>query len=151
DLENALSGLGEPIIWMVLSFLIISNALKETKLEETFSYLLSKYSNNKVSTIFILISLINFILALLIPNAVIRLNILQDITLKYRQNNSKLSAALTLFITFAPYLTTTLTITASTGTLLALTLYEEIYDYSWNYFLWFILVTPVYIISVIST
>lgn len=145
--EEAVAGLGNKVVWLVIAFLIFSQAIKVYKLDLHIAYFLLSFSKgSKKGTLLIMIS-IAFLLTFIIPNSVGRLSILLTIGEGIIDKNKEtrftnFSKAMMLTITYAPYIGTIATVTGAAGTIYAVGLFSEMIDYEWTYLYWLALMAP---------
>lgn len=103
----------------------------------------------------LILIIISFILAFIIPNAFARLTILLSIAegildSNNENKNSNFTKAIMLTVTYAPYIVIITVITASGGAIYAVALFSEILNYEWSYFYWMLLMVPGSILSLLS-
>src|SRR5699024_9563211 len=77
--EEATQGLGSPVVWMVISVLILSRAIREYQFDIRIAYSLLMLSKGNKKNVLLIFTFLSFILVFLIPNAVARLIILYSI------------------------------------------------------------------------
>lgn len=152
--EEAVSGLGEPVIWLVVSVLFLGAAVENINLDQRIAYkTLSLFGKNEKNIVFIFI-LLGYFLTFLIPNSMARLSMLLpisqsvigEIQTKDKENFCKV---LILSITFVPYITTVAIMTGASGSIYAVGLFEASLDYQWSYLYWLLVITPITLSSLL--
>jgi sodium-dependent dicarboxylate transporter 2/3/5 len=146
--EEAAGQLGNDIIWLIIAMLIMGAAVKKTLLDKRLSYqLLILARGNTHLTLLGLIG-IAFVLTFFIPNAVGRLTVLLPIGMGIitnlgNESGRNYSKAVMLAITYAPYISTIMVITAASGSIYAVGLFDSMLGYHWSYVHWMILMVPI--------
>lgn len=153
--EEAVSGLGNEIIWLVIAILIMGVAVEKVGLDKRISFsLLSLSKGNVKLTLFLLIKSA-FILTFIIPNAVGRLAVLLPIGTGIiksmeKQAGPNIGKSIMLSVTYAPYITTVALLTGASGSIYAAGLFESMLSYSWDYLDWMKLMIPLSIMVLIA-
>src|SRR5690554_894045 len=153
SLEEALGQLGNDIIWLIIAMLIMGVAVQKTLLDKRLAYqLLFLARGNTHLTLLGLIG-ISFVLTFFIPNAVGRVSVLLPIGIGIinhmeRKSGKNYSKAIMLAITYAPYVSTIMVITAASGSIYAVGLFESMLDYHWSYLHWMIVMVPIAVIII---
>lgn len=149
--EQAVSGLGHPVVWLVISVLILGVAIEKWSLDKRIAYkVLSKYGNseNRIILIFIMIG---YLFVFLIPNAMSRLALLLSIAhgviRSAQTKNGNFNKSLILVVTLVPYLTTVTVMTGASGSIYAVGLFDATFNYQWSYLYWLILLAPISLLS----
>ena len=146
--EEAAGQLGNDIIWLIIAMLVMGAAVKKTLLDKRLAYqLLILARGNTQLTLLGLIG-IAFLLTFFIPNAVGRLSVLLPmgigiITNMGNRSGRNYSKAVMLAITYAPYISTIMVITAASGSIYAVGLFDSMLGYHWGYVHWMILMVPI--------
>lgn len=153
--EEAASGLGNEIIWLVLAVLFMGIAVENNSLDKRIAYsLLSLSKGNVKLTLFNLI-MSAFALTFLIPNAVGRLAVLMPIgkgiiKSMEKEGGKNIGKSIMLIVTYAPYITTVALLTGASGSIYATGLFETMLGYSWGYLQWMIIMIPMIFIVLIA-
>lgn len=145
--EQASSGLGDPVVWLVISVLIISIAVQQYQFDLHIAYNLLILAKGSKKLVLLILIIISFILTFIIPNAVARLTILLSITkgIIERSENIKdpnFTKACMLLVTYAPYMGTVTVFTGASGSIYAIGLFSEMLQYEWSYLYWLALMIP---------
>ncbi|MGP4061059.1 SLC13 family permease [Halobacillus sp. H74] len=146
--EESASSLGNQMIWLIISMLIMAAAVKKTNLDKRLSFFMLSLSHGKIKWIYLNLILLAFLLTFIIPNAMGRLAVLLPIGLSLietfkEEMEDNFSKAVILIITFVPYLSTISIMTGAGGSIYAVGLFDSILGYEWSYIKWMVLMTPI--------
>lgn len=153
--EEAAMGLGNPVVWLVISVLILSLAIRKYKFDLRIAYSLLIFSKGNKKLVLLILIMISFVLTFLVPNAVARLTILLSITEgiltgNNEERDSNFSKASMLVVTYAPYMSTVTIFTGATGSIYAIGLFSEMLQYEWSYLYWMLLMVPGTLLSLLG-
>jgi solute carrier family 13 (sodium-dependent dicarboxylate transporter), member 2/3/5 len=153
--EQAASGLGEEIIWLIVAVLIMGVAVEKTGLEKKISYKILSLAKGSVKLTILSLIVVAFILTFIMPNAVGRLTVLLTISggiiqLMKEQGGQNISKSIMLTITNAPYITNICLMTGASGSIYAVGLFESVLGYQWSYLHWMVIMTPISIVVLLS-
>ncbi|KMJ56398.1 hypothetical protein AB685_22235, partial [Bacillus sp. LL01] len=145
--EQAASGLGNEIIWLVLSVLFMGLAVEKTNLDKRIAYSILSFSKGSVRVILLNLIVSAFLLTFLIPNAVGRLAVLMPIgkgiiDSMQKEAGENIGKSIMLIVTYAPYVTTVALLTGASGSIYATGLFESMVGYSWGYLNWMVVMIP---------
>jgi len=127
--ESTFAAFGRPAVWLVLSGMMISQLITETKLGDMLSSLITR--RLKHSAVFVLeLSLFGVLLAILIPSGVVRVLIVMPVLIALidalkAERHSPLSAAIILSVVCATYYGGTGILTASVPNLMVMGVLED--------------------------
>ncbi|UOR13697.1 SLC13 family permease [Halobacillus amylolyticus] len=146
--EEAAQGLGNEIIWLVLSMLIMAAAVKKTNLDKRIAFFILSLSYGRIRLILLNFIILAFLLTFIIPNAIGRLSVLLPIGISFikafeNELEVNFSKSIILIITFVPYLSTISILTGAGGSIYAASLFESMLNYEWSYLHWMIVMTPI--------
>lgn len=153
--EEAASGLGNEIIWLVIAVLFMGIAVEKNSLDKRVSFFLLTLSKGNVKLTLFNLIMSAFILTFIIPNAVGRLSVLLPIgngiiKSMEKEGGKNLGKAVMLIVTYAPYITTVAVLTGASGSIYATGLFESMLGYKWDYLDWLILMIPIIITVLIA-
>src|SRR5699024_972712 len=74
--EEASTSLGNEIIWLIISMLIMSFAVQETNLDKRLAFFIVSFSKGRIIYIYLTFIILSFILTFIIPTAMGRLTVL---------------------------------------------------------------------------
>jgi|SRR5690625_787511 len=153
--EESAMGLGNPVVWLVISVLILSLAIRKYQFDLRIAYSLLILSKGNKKLVLLILIMISFVLIFLVPNAVARLTILLSITEGILEGNnegknSNFTKASMLIVTYAPYMGTVAIFTGATGSIYAIGLFSEMLQYEWSYLYWMLLMVPGSILSLLT-
>jgi len=148
DFEEATSGFGKEVIWLMIAMLGMGVAVEKTGLARRIALLmLIQARGNTYLTILLLIG-ISFFLTFFIPNAMARLTILISISqglihaLQSESENPNVSKAIMLAITFVPWVCTVVIMTGGNGSIYTAGLFEQMVGYQMSYLFWLKVMLP---------
>lgn len=145
--EEATSGLGKEVIYLIIAVLIMGAAVEKSGLDKRLAYNMLLLANgNTRFTIFILIA-ITFILTFIIPNGFGRLTVMLPIatgliTCMKDEGGENIGKAVMLAITYTPSICIATVITGSTGAIYAASLFETMLGFNWTYLHWMFVMLP---------
>jgi solute carrier family 13 (sodium-dependent dicarboxylate transporter), member 2/3/5 len=145
--EESAAGLGNEIIWLIISMLIMGAAVKKTNLDKRISLFMLSLAKGRVKFVMLCFIILAFSLTFIIPNAMGRLTVLMPIGLSFiRAFENKLehnfSKSIMFIITFVPYISTISVLTGASGSIYAASLFESMLGFEWGYLHWFIVLLP---------
>ncbi|WP_085524378.1 SLC13 family permease [Tuberibacillus sp. Marseille-P3662] len=146
--EEAASGLGNEIIWLIISMLIMGAAVKETHLDQRLALFMLSIANGKIKLILLNFIILAFLLTFIIPNAMGRLTVLLPIALSFihafeNKLSGNFSKSMIFIVTFVPYICTISLITGSGGSIYAVSLFDSMLGFQWGYVHWLIVMMPI--------
>ncbi|MCL7749231.1 SLC13 family permease [Halalkalibacter alkaliphilus] len=153
--EEAASGLGNEIIWLVLAVLFMGIAVEKTGLDKRIAYSLLSLSKGSVKATLFNLIMSAFVLTFLIPNAVGRLAVLLPIgkgiiRSMEKEGGENIGKSIMLIVTYSPYVTAVALLTGASGSIYATGLFETMLGYSWNYLQWMIIMVPMIFVVLIA-
>lgn len=152
--EEAASGLGKEVTWLILAMLFIGAALENTGLDKRIAFRMLSWAGGKVRLIVLMLILFTLILTFFIPNAVGRVAVLLPISLgivKALSGTCTENYAKIVFLTntFVPIVTCSGLITGSSATIYAVGLFDDILAYQWDYLYWLAVMMPPVVITLL--
>lgn len=153
--EEAASTLGNEIIWLIITMLIMGYAVHRIKLDKRLAIFIVSYSRGKVIYIYLSFIILAFILTFIIPTAMGRLTIMMPIALGFinsfeNQIDTNFSKSIMLIVTIAPYLSTISVLTGAGGTIYSISLFKSMVGYEWNYLHWLVVMMPIAVIILMT-
>jgi len=155
--EESASSLGEGNIWLIIAMLTMGITVEQTNLDKRLAFHILALAKGSVRLILLYLIVISFLLSFFIPNAVGRLTVLLPLGLGIintiqNSNNSKddiqnIAKSVILTITFAPYISTIGLMTASSGAIYAVGLFETMLNYTWSYLYWMAVMIPIVLVT----
>lgn len=145
--EQAASGLGKDVIWLIIVMLSMGAAVQKAGLDKRISfYMLAKSKGKTNATTFMLI-LIAFLLTFFIPNGMGRLAVLLPISMGLIETmqegkSTNFNKVIMLSITYVPWVCTVVLITGANGSIYAASLFESMLGFQWTYIHWLIVMLP---------
>lgn len=149
--EEAAAGLGNEIIWLIITMLIMGLAVQQTNLDKRLAFHIVSLAKGKVNRIFLSFIFLSFLLTFIIPTAMGRLTILLPIAMGFVKSfegktDQNFSKSIILIITLAPYLSTMSVLTAAGGSIYAISLFDSMLGFEWGYLHWIVVMMPITII-----
>lgn len=141
--------LGNEIVWLLISTIIMSQAVEKTVLHKRITYTMFLWAKGDLRFILLFVILFSILLTFFIPNVMGRIMLLLPIcsgllnAMKEQGEDSKLRCTIIPTITFVPSISAFCIITGGGGTLYAVHLFETQLGYSWGYLNWFIAMMPI--------
>lgn len=153
--EEAASSLGNEIIWLIITMLILSFAVQKTNLDKRLALFLITFSQGKIIYIYLTLIILSFMLTFIIPTAMGRVTVLIPIALGFinefkQQIDTNFSKAIILIITFSPYIATLSVLTGAGGSIYSISLFKSMIGYDWTYLHWLIVMLPISFILLIA-
>ncbi|WP_059104354.1 DASS family sodium-coupled anion symporter [Shouchella shacheensis] len=152
--EEAVSGLGHPIIWLVIAVLVMGVAIEKNSLDKRIAYSVLSLAGRSQKKIIFLFICISFLFTFIIPNAMGRLAMLLPIGNgmldQFKIKNDNFGKAVMLSITLVPYLTAVTVMTGASGSIYAVGLFKSILGYEWSYLHWLLLMLPITLVVLLA-
>lgn len=145
--DEAAAGLGQEIIWLIVSMLIMGVAVEETALAKrmAFGMLAMTKGNMKVTILVVIIAA--FFLTFFVPNGMGRLGVLLPISIGLveflqEQAGENIKKSIMLAVTFVPYVSTVSLLSGASGSIYAAGLFDTMLGFKWSYLHWMAVMLP---------
>lgn len=150
--EEATSGLGSEVVWLIIVMLSMGTAVEKTGLGHRITFYLLKRSNGQSSRTSFLMIFIAFLLTFFIPNGMARLSVLLPISTGLIEDSEgeedvNFNKIIILIITYVPWICTVLLMTGSNGAIYASALFEQMIGYQWSYLHWMVVMLPIIVVT----
>ena len=150
--EEATSGLGKEVIYLIIAVLIMGIAVEKSGLDKRLAYTMLLLAKGNTRLIIFYLLAVAFVLTFIIPNGFGRLTVLLPvatglITVMRKESGENIGKGIMLAITYAPWVCVAMVMTASTGAIYAASLFDTVLGFNWSYLHWLIVMLPVSLLS----
>lgn len=146
--EDSVAGLGNKVIWMLISVSFLTTALNRTGMDRRFAYSVVRRAGGSTAGVILGIIATGFLSAFLIPNAESRTALLVTLSagllqaLGVEPRRSNLGRAMLLSTSMTALLSSPLVMTGASATIWAVGYFESVLGYHWTYERWLLMMLP---------
>lgn len=145
--EEAASGLGQDIIWLIVAMLMMGVAVEETALGKRLAFTMLALTKGNLKTAILVVIAAAFLLTFFVPNGMGRLGVLLPISIGLveflqEQAGENIKKSIMLAVTFVPYVSTVSLLTGASGSIYAAGLFDSMLGFKWSYLFWAVVMVP---------
>ena len=148
DLDQAASGLGDKIIWLLLGVSLLTAALQTSGLDRRLAYQVIRRSGGTAAGMLLAVILTGLLFAFIIPNSLARTALIVPLcsgilsTMNIKPLESNLGRSLMIAASMTSLLTSAAVITGASATIYSAGFFESVLGFHWTYLDWLITMFP---------